>query len=260
VSVTLNNKRILVTRPEHQAEHLCELISNIGGDSILFPTIEIKFILDSKNLLNCFSHINKYDFVIFVSRNAVAAVVDNYLSQTDLSLAQIQLLAIGAGTAAAMAEMNMTEVLHAGIQADSESLLKLPALQGELVEDKKILIVRGVGGRELLAEGLKARAALVDYAEVYERRLPEYKAQERLEIWQGLKPEAIIVSSNQGFNNLLKLTLEENQQQLFNTPLVVMSARTADLAKDQGFVQGIAVAKNKNDQGLVSALLELVGD
>lgn len=257
--VTLNNKRILVTRPEHQAERLCHLISNADGESILFPTIEIKLILDSEKLLNCFKHISEYDFIIFVSRNAVAGVFDHYLSP-DLLSAQIQLLAIGAGTAAVMAERNMTDVLHAGVQADSESLLQLPELQSEFIQEKKILIVRGVGGRELLADGLKARGALVDYAEVYERCLPEYEKQQCHEIWQKEKPDAIVVSSNEGLNNLLKLTLESDRECLFNTPLVVMSARTADLAKDKGFVMGIGVAKDKNDEGLVTALLDLVGD
>lgn len=257
--MTLNNKRILVTRPRHQANQLCELISNAGGESILFPTIEIKAVLNSEDLSNCFANLKTYDFVIFVSRNAVEKVLEHYISQSDLS-EYVQLLAIGSGTAAALAEKNMTNVLHAGVQADSESLLQLPKLRVEFVKNKKILIVRGVGGREVLAEGLKAHGAFVEYAEVYERCVPEYEAEECHKIWQQLKPEAIIVSSNEGLNNLLKLTLKEDREQLFNTPLVVMSARNTDLAKELGFVSRTEIAKTKNDQGLLSAVLELVGD
>jgi uroporphyrinogen-III synthase len=259
VSVTLNNKRILITRPEHQAGHLCELISNAGGESILFPTIEIQPVLNSEKLSNCFSNVSEYDFIIFVSRNAVKMAFDHYISQSELP-EQTQLLAIGAGTAAALADMNMTDVLHAGVQADSERLLQLPVLQSEFVQHRKILIVRGVGGRELLADGLKARGALVEYAEVYVRCLPEYEIQDRQEIWQNIKPEAVIVSSNEGLGNLLKLTLEVDHKQLFSTPLVVMSVRTADLAKELGFIAEKRIAIDKNDEGLVSALLQLVGD
>ena len=257
--MSLNSKRILITRPEHQAAHLCELVSKAGGENILFPTIEIRPVLDSEKLSNCFKHINKYDFVIFVSRNAVKMVFDHYIRQSELP-EHIQWLAIGAGTAAALADMNMTNVLHAGVQADSESLLQLPELQSEFVQHRKILVVRGVGGRELLADTLKTRGASVDYAEVYARCLPEYEVQERHEIWQQLKPEAVIVSSNEGLNNLIKLTLEADQKQLFKLPLVVMSARTADLAKELGFIAEKEIAKDKNDEGLVSALLQLVGD
>jgi uroporphyrinogen-III synthase len=259
VPVSLNNKRILITRPEHQAGHLCDLVSDAGGENILFPTIEIKPVLGSEKLSNCFKHINKYDSVIFVSRNAVKMVFDHYIRQSELP-EHIQWLAIGRGTAAALADMNMTNVLHAGIQADSESLLQLPELQSEFVQHRKILIVRGVGGRELLADTLKMRGALVNYAEVYARCLPEYEVQERHEIWRQLKPEAVIVSSNEGLNNLIKLTLEADQKQLLKLPLVVMSARTVDLAKKLGFIAEKEIAKDKNDEGLVSALLQLVGD
>jgi uroporphyrinogen-III synthase len=255
----LNNKRILITRPKQQAAHLCELVSNAGGENILFPTIEIQPVLNSEKLSTHFNHISEYSVVIFVSRNAVKIAFEHFISQSDLP-EQIQLLAIGTGTAAALSDMNMTDVLHAGIQADSESLLELPELQSEFVQNKRILIVRGVGGRELLADGLKARGALVDYAEVYARCLPEYESQECHEIWQDIKPDAIIVSSNEGLENLLKLTLEEDKKSLFDTPLVVMSIRNAERAKEMGFTMDIGTAKRKSDEGLVSVLLELVGD
>ncbi len=257
--MTLNKRRILVTRPAHQADHLCKLITQAGGESILFPTIEIKVVMHSEELARCFANINEYDFVIFISRNAVKAVFENYLSPSD-TFEQIQLLAIGAGTATVLSEMKMTDVLHTGVQADSETLLLLPELKSEFVRNKKILIVRGVGGRELLADNLKTRGAVVDYAEVYQRCLPEYEIQKCHEIWQQIKPEAIIVSSNEGLNNLLELTPESDQKHLFNTPLAVMSARSADLAKEIGFTAEIEVAESKSDEGLLSAVLELVGD
>jgi len=259
LTATLNNKQILVTRPEHQAGHLCELISQSVGESVLFPTIEIQAALNSKTLLSIFNNINEYDFIIFVSRNAVKMVFEHYIDQSDVS-DSVQLLAIGSGTAAALAERNLTEVLHAGVQADSESLLRLDELQSEFIQNKKILIVRGVGGRELLANGLKARDAIVDYAEVYKRCLPEYDEQKCHEVWQDNKLEAIIVSSNEGLNNLLELTLVADREKLFSTPLVVMSERTVGIAKEKGFIAEIGIAQSKNDEGLVSALLQLVGD
>ena len=256
---TLNNKRILVTRPGHQTEHLCNLISENGGQAISFPTIEIQPVKDSGVLLSRCNAIFEYDFVIFVSRNAVKIAFDLYLDKSGLPK-HVQILAICAGTADALSEMNITNVLHAGVKADSEALLQLSELQRERLQDKKILIVRGVGGRELLADTLKTRGALVDYAEVYRRCLPEYESSYIHEIWQDIKPAAVIITSNDGLKNLLILTLVNDQQQLFKAPLVVMSNRTAELAKDLGFVAEIRITKEKNDEGLLLALLELVGD
>ncbi len=259
MTVTLNNKRILVTRPRYQADRLCELISNNGGQAVSFPTIEIKPVTESEKLLARFNNINEYNFVIFVSRNAVKMAFDLYLGESGLP-DHVQLVAIGAGTADALADRNITNVLHAGTQADSESLLQLAELQRERLLDKKILIVRGIGGREFLADNLKARGASVDYAEVYLRCLPEYEMKDSHEIWQDNKPEAVIVSSNEGLNNLVSLTSENDQQQLFSTPLVAMSTRTAVHAKVLGFISETRVANDKNDEGLMSALLELIGD
>ena len=260
MTASLKNKRILVTRPKHQADQLCGLISKSNGIPILFPTIEIAPVLNSKQISDCFDTIHLFDFVIFVSRNAVAAVFEHYLDKNVLSSSQTQLLAIGSGTAAALSEMDMMNVLHAGVQADSESLLLLPELDSELVRNKKVLIVRGVGGRELLADNLKQRGAQVEYAEVYQRVLPEYEIQQRRELWQNESPDAVIISSNEGLENLLKLTENEDQETLFKTPLVVMSQRNVELAKKSGFISEMKFAKEKNDEGLLSALLELVGE
>ncbi|MEM6998771.1 MAG: uroporphyrinogen-III synthase [Pseudomonadota bacterium] len=258
MSETINNKKILVTRPRHQASQLCELISNGGGHTILFPTIEVRPIINSDVILNRFRNLDVYDYIIFVSRNAVKVTFENYLNLKNITDKQ-QVLAIGSGTASVLHEIKITNILHAGIQADSESLLLIPELAQELICNKKILIVRGVGGRELLADSLKKRGAQVDYAEVYERCLPEYGIQECHEIWQNENPDAVVVSSNEGLVNLVKLTVEADRKQLFNTPLVVMSDRNADLAKETGFVSEIKVAVEKSDNGLFSTLQEIVG-
>lgn len=253
----LNSKRVLVTRPDHQADNLCELIANAGGQSIRFPTIDVKPILNSESVSNCFNQINEYDLIIFVSRNAVTMTFKHYATNFDLS-AGYKILAIGRGTAAALKELNITDVLHAGDQADSESLLLLPELESERIKNKKILLVRGLGGREFLADNVKARGATVDYAEVYQRCLPEYEIQDRHEIWQNEKPEIVIITSNQGLENLLSLTLEQDKKLLIETPLVVMSDRNAILAKELGFNSKISVVKSKTDEGLLAAVLELV--
>lgn len=260
MSVSINNKRILVTRPRHQAERLCARISDYGGQAILFPTIDIQRVEDSAhNELSGADVLSGVDIVIFVSRNAVKFAFDHYLSTVDLPK-DIQFVAIGAGTAEALSESGIMSVLHAGVYADSETLLQLPEMQNERIAGKKILIIRGVGGREYLADNLKTRGACVDYAEVYRRCLPEYEVNDCHKIWQDVKPEAIIVSSNEGLTNLVSLTPEIDQLQLFSTPLVLMSARSVNLAQQSGFVSKMSIAKVKNDEGLFLALLDLVGE
>lgn len=259
MSVTLDKKRILVTRPRHQADPLCELITANEGQAIAYPTIEIQPVKDPDKILVRSNAFSEFDFIVFVSRNAVKMAFDYYLSLTDLP-ADIKVFAIGAGTAETLSSQNINNVIHAGMQADSEALLELSEMQQDVLTGKKALIIRGVGGREYLADILKSRGASVDYAEVYRRCLPKYDVKDSHKIWQDIKPEAIVITSNEGLNNLVRLTPENDQPKLLNTPLVLMSARSDSLAKELGFVSETRIAIDKNDEGLLSALLDLVGE
>lgn len=259
MSVTLDKKRILVTRPKHQAEHLCELITANGGQAIAYPTIEIHPVNDPDKILVRKNAFSEFDFIVFVSRNAVKMAFEHYLILASLP-AHIKVFAIGTGTAETLSSLNVKNVSHAGLHADSEALLNLPEMQEEWLTGKKALIIRGVGGREYLADNLKSRGASVDYAEVYKRCLPEYDVKDSHKIWQDIMPDAIIITSNDGLNNLVHLTAETDQPQLFTTPLVLMSARSDNLAKELGFISITGIAIDKNDEGLLSVLLDLVGE
>lgn len=257
--MSLKKKRILVTRPKHQADHLCKLISFNGGEAIAFPTIDIQPINESDESLVKSNAFSEYDFIIFISRNAVEIAFDRYLSLARLP-AHIKIFAIGAGTADVLLARNIKNVIHAGVQADSKAFLNLSQMQKRRLKDKKVLIIRGIGGRQYLADNLKSRGASVDYAEVYKRCLPEQDVNNIYQEWQNTKLDAIVITSNEGLNNLVSLVSENDHSRLFNTPLVLMSIRNDNLAKELGFVSNTSIAINKSDEGLLLAILDLVGE
>ena len=257
--MSLKKKRILVTRPKHQADHLCKLISSNGGEAIAFPTIDIQPINESDKSLVKSNAFSEYDFIIFISRNAVEIAFDRYLSLARLP-AHIKIFAIGAGTADVLLARNIKNVIHAGVQADSKAFLNLSQMQKRRLKDKKVLIIRGIGGRQCLADNLKSRGASVDYAEVYKRCLPEQDVNNIYQEWQNTKLDAIVITSNEGLNNLVSLVSENDHSRLFNTPLVLMSIRNDNLAKELGFVSNTSIAINKSDEGLLLAILDLVGE
>lgn len=255
----LYNKRIWITRPAGQADALCQLIEQIGGEAVRIPTIEIQPIIDEPIASDYFNDLAQYDHIIFISRNAVKIAFAHYIKKPQ-SLAHKSLFAIGAGTAKALAEHTMHNVQQAGQQADTETLLAVSALQAAQVHGQTILIVQGMGGRDLLKTHLLQRGAKVQCAAIYRRCLPVYEAGYLKKQWQDKPPDAMIVSSNDGLQNLLNLTVQQQRQSLFKTPLVVMSNRGLSLAKKIGFNAPLAVATAKTDQGLLSALLNIVGE
>jgi uroporphyrinogen-III synthase len=84
-----------------------------------------------------------------------------------------QVFAVGPGTARALQAHGLDSIITPDGQ-DSEALLALPQLAD--VAGKRVVIVRGVGGRALLADTLRARGAQVDFMECYRRMRPRADA------------------------------------------------------------------------------------
>jgi len=135
---------------------------------------------------------------------------------------------------------------------NSESLLALEEMWQ--VSGKKIIIFRGEGGRELLADTLRERGATVSYAEVYCRAIPAGSREQLNHALQEGDIDIITVSSNEGMQNLYQMTDAENRDKLLHVPLVVMSHRTALFAGKLGFTQSPIIAPQSSDEGLVAAI------
>lgn len=219
---------MLVTRPEQQAKSLCDSITAGGGVAIAMPVLDIVPILpwDTSEL-----SLTEQDMIIFISRNAVTHFVAGLVvGLTD----KVQLVAVGSGTAATMREHGLRVDIQPPPPAGSESLLTMPELKK--VQDKKILIVRGDGGRELLADTLVARGAKINYLEVYRRGLP---SRSKMEIEQAKTADCIVITSIAGLDNLCQLI---DIEELAPKWLIVMSERIRQYALTLGFQQCVVVA------------------
>ncbi|MCF7977746.1 MAG: uroporphyrinogen-III synthase [Chromatiaceae bacterium] len=252
----LNGRGVLVTRPAAQAEHLCQLIREAGGEPIAFPTLEIRATESAERARQLLAE--PWDLMLFVSRNAVEYGMKlspaGLHSGPDSEPARRPLLgAVGRATAAALREQGLAPDLVPARGFDSEALLALPALTR--VGGKRVLIVRGEGGRPLLGETLRARGAEVAFAEVYRRSLPDVDVSAELSAWQA-RVGFITATSDEVLHNLLQLIGGANQAWLLSTPLVVISDRGGATAMQLGF-RRVAVAEETSDEGLIDALCRL---
>jgi uroporphyrinogen-III synthase len=164
-----------------------------------------------------------------------------------------QLAAVGRATATAMEQAGLAPDLVPDSGFDSESLLALPALQR--AGGKRVLIVRGEGGRALLGETLTQRGAEVVYAEVYRRAAPDTDARALLSDWrQSLG--FVTATSDEVLVNLLAMVPMSAHRWLRALPLAVLSERNATKAMELGF-RVVAVASEPSDAGLCEALCRL---
>ena len=138
----------------------------------------------------------------------------------------------------------------------SESLLQLPVLSGTEIRDKRVLIIRGKGGREVLRDSLLARGAGVDYLEVYRRDKPDISQADMANFWHDERPDAMVITSLAGLDNLVELMPTGERGRLYETAMVVMGERIRQRALEAGFLH-VAVATENSDTGLVDALMNM---
>ena len=240
---------ILVTRPAHQAEHLSQLIRRDGGAPILFPALEIVDIPDLQPLQDLIARLDQFDLAIFISPNAVNKAMNLIRAQRKLP-AHLQIAAIGKGSAKVLAQFDVRDVISPKQGFDSEALLARPELTA--VADKRIVIFRGDGGREVLGDLLVQRGAQVEYAECYRRIKPQVDNGKLLYLWARNELNAITVTSSEVLRNLYDLVGKLGQQWLKKTPVFVPHQRIADAARELGLQQ--VFVTDVGDEGMVAGI------
>jgi len=242
----LAGRAIVITRPAEQAQRLAELIATQGGQPILFPLLAIAPLDDYSTFDNTIAHLDSFDWAIFISSNAVQQGMPRVRPPLPPKL---RFAAIGSSTAAELAEFGVYQVLTPKQRFDSEHLLALPQMQE--VADQRIVIFRGQGGRELLAEQLRERGAEVVFAECYRRVNPQTDAGDLPRLWQNNQLHAVVVTSSEALRNLIALA--GNAEWLRSTLLCVNHPRIAELARSHGL--RVAVAEEPGDEAMLQCLI-----
>jgi uroporphyrinogen-III synthase len=242
---------VLVTRPEHQAHHLCQLIEAEGGAPVRYPALVIKPRPDRAAVRAATGPADRYDLIIFISANSVRYGADFLDQRRDVPLA-----AVGQPTAAALNAAGYRVSVMPAEGASSEALLAMPQLAH--MSGQRVLIVRGSGGRVLLAEALAARGATVQYAEVYTREpaRPSTQLQAEIEqLWRQGGIRAYAATSVELLEALVGIVTPRSRELMDSTALVTGSQRVADAAARLGLGSPILLADSPDDAALTGALV-----
>lgn len=238
--------RVLVTRPAERAEGLAARIEAAGGIALRFPVIAIEP-ADHRPAVDACA----YDALVFVSPAAVTYGIEALALRPGTAP---PLGAVGPATAEALRARGFEVAIEPPDTADSEGLLRAPALAQAAIAGRHVLVVRGEGGREALAEGLAARGAAVGHAEVYRRTRPgEYDPA------LAAAADIVTVTSNEGLANLLAMVDAGTRVALLERPLAAASARIAARARAAGFTGVVENAPGPGDAGLLEAVLACAG-
>jgi uroporphyrinogen-III synthase len=245
---SLSGLTVLVTRPQGLGEDLVQGIESRGGTAVFVPALAIEPLQPDTGELADLASLPAGGLAIFASRNAVAWGA-RFLPQPRPRIA-----AIGPSTANALEKLGLTpDIRPTGFT--TEDLLRQPELQS--LAGVRVFIIRGEGGRETLAEGLKMRGARVRYLNVY-RRLPATLEAERRESllarWSTGDIHVYTATSGDIFRNLCAILGAEGEPLLRSTPLVTVSERVLQIAQEWGHSAVRLLADGPDDQSLAEAL------
>ena len=252
VTGPLAGRTIVVTRPRAQAAALADAITAEGGAPLIFPLLEILPVADPRALATGVAGLPSAALAIFISPNAVAHALPVILARGHWPAGPVP-AAVGQGTVKALAALGVTGCIAPRERFDSEALLALPELASDRVGGERIVIFRGDGGRELLADTLRARGATVECVSCYRRAGPGGGVRILLERWRAGHLDALTVSSSEGLRNLLDLLDDEGRSFLVRTPVFVPHARIAENARASGLHE--IILTDAADAGILAGLL-----
>ncbi|WP_343050010.1 fused uroporphyrinogen-III synthase HemD/membrane protein HemX [Burkholderia guangdongensis] len=242
----------VLTRPDGQSAALASQLADAGCDVLEFPLIDIAPLDDPAPLAAALASLADCALVIFVSPNAIDRAFAQFGAIWPNAL---PVGVVGPGSVAALARHGVAAPAYRVIapQApadgspphyDSEHLYaSIDAAFGGIaaLAGKRVLIVRGDGGREWLADKLREAGADVALVAAYRRVVPEPRigAWQRVHALLGGEPHAWLVTSSEGMRNLHELAqahlTEAEIDALKRAPLVTPHPRIAQTARALGF-------------------------
>lgn len=242
---------VLVTRPEHANQPLVGLLSERDIDAVKLPCMAIVPLAPSQNEREIGLELDRYSLVVVVSANAARIGIDQ-LEQFWLQWPVKQYWAAIGKTSLSMLEAANVPLLPKERQLGASSEELWACLSDIDWSHRRVLIVRGQGGREWLGDRLQEGGARVDYYECYQRTVPTTLADEIKVLGKRPALSAILASSGQTLENLTQGCKRYGDPWL-SIPLVVPSERVAELARSLGWSR-VYVADDAYDESMVKCV------
>ena len=238
--------RVIVTRPAAQAASWVAQLQGRGIDAVALPLIGIAAPVDAPAVRAAWNGLDRQRLVFFVSPNAAEWFFAS-APQPGRWPATVQAASPGPGTSEVLRRLGVPASLIVeppadAAQFDSESLWSV--LQTQAWPGAAVLVVRGDGGRDWLAEQLRRCGANLGFVSAY-RRVPARIDGVDLDLLQAAlaTPEAHLwfFSSSQAIARLGNLpAVRAVPQPWARSQALATHPRIAEQARRAGFGQVLA--------------------
>ncbi len=250
----LKNKVIVVTRSQDQAAESIKKLESLGARVIPFPAIKIRPIKVFNHFDNYASELNKFDYLIFTSENAVKYSMER-LAERKLKLpTDLKIVCVGKKSAEKCEELG----IEVNVVPDDYSAKGLIEYFSKIdVEDKRFFIPSSAIARSELRYNLTKRNAEVHQIPIYDVGLPdddEIKKSKKLV--ESSKLDLFIFTSPSTFRNTVKILGIKNPQKYFaNYTTAAIGTTTAASMKDMSVTADIVPSEFTMDN-LIDAIID----
>lgn len=246
----LSGARVLVTRSAEQAQPLAEALRALGVEPVVVPTIEIVPPPSFDELDQAIAELDRTDYLILTSVNAVTAFFDRLSTHEHAAkaLAGLQTVAVGPKSAEAVATHGVVADL---VPEDYRAEGVVALLQGR-VSGKRLLYPKAALARDLIPAELTAAGAEV-LAPVAYASAPPADAAEKLQraLTNGL--DLLTFTASSTVRNFVDLLDTESLALAKKTPVASIGPLTTATAKKLGF--NVVVEPEKSTlEALVEAI------
>lgn len=244
----------LNTRPEGRQHALTAALTSHGYEVIELPLLALQSTdLDHTQAMQ---QLNQMAAIVVVSPTAVELGMQA-LTQAQIalsSLVHVQWIAVGKGTADALAEYGIDAWVPS--VETSEGMLDLPILR-DLPEQAGVAFWRGEGGRTFMMEHLKAEGRQVLNIVLYARSLPKNVVQDYSQVLKTW-PDVVLITSEASWKFWQQLAHDfDCAEKLTVCRYVVLGSRLYGLIKEKMNISTIYQVDSLHPDHILAILTQI---
>ncbi|OGQ16814.1 MAG: hypothetical protein A3B70_00275 [Deltaproteobacteria bacterium RIFCSPHIGHO2_02_FULL_40_11] len=198
----LKGRTILVTQAKHQSTKFSNLLRQKGATVLECPTIEV-ISYTAKEDLPKLKNIQEYDWLVFMSQNAVQFFFDRLKEQklSKRNLKGCRIAAIGKTTRETLKQYKIRVHLTPAVYK-SEKLAG--SFKGKIA-GKRFLVLSAVDGRTVFHEALQKKGALVETLPLYKTIVPMHNSEQLLKYICEERIDAVTFTSPSTVENFVAM-------------------------------------------------------
>ncbi len=199
----LFGRRIAITRTRSQNSELRDKLETLGAEVLELPLIKVVPDVAKEELVDIFTELGSYDWIVFTSANGVRAFFEYFFRAYDdiRSLGFLRFACVGEGTKREIDRYKVKVECMPAV-ATGEALADAMIETGSL-DNAKVVVVTGNLNRDILVTKLESAQAIVDQLQMYRTEQADLSAEPAAEDFRQKGADAILFASSSAVSSFV---------------------------------------------------------